>query len=351
MACFSVPNIKITGIAAAVPENVVSNRAYDRISEKDRKLLIKATGIEERRVAPDDLCATDMCVAAAEKLLAQLAWDRSEIQALIFVTQTPDYQMPGSSMILQQRLGLSTACLAFDINQGCAGYVYGLATLSGLMSGGQIKKGLLLVGDTITRTISLEDKSTSPIFADAGTATALEWSEDAPEMTFNLQTDGAGYEAIIIREGGARNKLTEDSLKPEELDSGICRAPNQMAMNGLNVFQFALKSVAPNIRELLEKTGKTTEAYDYFVFHQANMLLNESIRKKLKLDKEKVPYTLQKYGNTSCATIPLTIVSELSKEITSRNIALVLSGFGVGLSWGSATITLDQIACPALIEM
>ena len=351
MSSFSLSNVRLSGIAAALPTQTVSNRDYDRISEKDRKLLIKTTGIEERRVARRGLTASDLCFAAAQQLMDALGWQPEEIQALVFVTQTPDYPMPATAMLLQDRLGLSKSCLSFDISQGCAGYVYGLAALAGFVASGGIKKALLLVGDTITQTISYEDKSAAPIFSDAGSATALMYEAGAPDMHFNLQSDGAGYRAIFIEEGGARNPITTESLQPKEVHPGISRAPNQLAMAGLDVFNFALKEVVPNLRSLLDFAGKTPEDPDYFIFHQANLLLNESLRKKLKLEKEKVPYTLSKYGNTSCATIPVTLVSELNKELQSGPKELALSGFGVGLSWGSALIQTDQMVCPPMIEL
>lgn len=351
MSSFSLSNVRIAGIAASLPAQTVSNRDYDRISEKDRNLLIKTTGIEERRIAPASMTASDLCVAATEQLMQDLNWVPGDIQALIFVTQTPDYPVPATAMLLQDRLGLSKSCLAFDINQGCAGYVYGLATLSSLVASGGIKKALLLVGDTITHTISYEDKSSAPIFSDAGSATALEFVPDAPPMHFNLQSDGSGYKAIFIAEGGARTPVTAESLESVEIHPGICRAPNQLAMAGLDVFNFALREVVPNIKELLTFAGKTAEDPDYFIFHQANLLLNKSLQKKLKLPAEKVPLTLSKYGNTSCATIPITLVSELRNALTTQSLELAMSGFGVGLSWGSALIHTDKLVCSPLIEL
>ena len=351
MSHFSFSNVRLAGLSATLPVQVVSNQDYDRISEKDRKLLIKTTGIEERRVASASTTAADLCKLAAERLLLDLNWDRSEVQALVFVTQTPDYPVPGTAMLLQDRLGLPKSCLAFDINQGCAGYVYGLATLSGLVASGGIKKALLLVGDTITHTISPEDKSTAPIFSDAGSATALVYQPGSPAMHFNLQSDGSGYQAIYIKEGGARHPLNEDSLVSREMGPGIFRAPNQLAMNGLDVFNFALKEVVPNMQQLLEAAGITTEDPDYFVFHQANLLLNNTLRKKLKLDTKKVPTTLSKYGNTSCATLPVTLVSELRDQLVDGPLKIALSGFGVGLSWGSALVQTDGIVCSPLMEV
>jgi len=336
MALFSISNTRIAGISAALPKQTVSNRDLKGLSAQEIDLLITTTGIENRRLADDSTCASDLCLAAGEMLLNELNWNKAEIDVLIFVTQTPDFQVPGNSMLLQQKLGLSTSCIAFDINQGCAGYVYGLSVISSMMSSSGMKKGLLLVGDTITKIIDKEDNSTTPIFSDAGSATAIEFSNEVNPMHFNLQTDGTKHDAITVAKGGARTPSKEDAY---------------MTMHGHDIFAFGLKEVAPNIHALLDFCKTDKDRIDYFVFHQANLLLNESIRKKVGVDPEKVPTTLAKFGNTSCATIPITMVSELAKHIKTEETQLVLSGFGVGLSWGSAIVNLDGIVCPELIEM
>lgn len=327
MALFSVSNVKISGVSAALPKNEVSNFDIEGISKEKVELLVKTVGIDKRRVALSETHASDLCFAAAEKLLDEMKWKREEIDVLIFVTQTPDQQIPGTSMVLQHRLGLSTTCMTVDVNQGCAGYVYGLATIANILSSSGLKKGILLVGDTITKLLKEGDNSTVPIFSDAGSATALEFNTKAPDMHFNLMTDGSKFNAIIARKG--------DTLK----------------MKGHEIFTFGLKEVLPNLEQLLDSCGSVKEEIDYFVFHQANLLLNESIRKKLMLPKEKVPMTLSKFGNSSCASIPLTIVSELCDDLGSRNLSIVLSGFGVGLSWGTAFVNFSDIRCPQLIEV
>jgi len=337
MALFKVSNTKIVGVSGAVPKNKASNKDLVGLNKQQIDLLIKTTGIESRRVSPDEVCASDLCYTAAEKLIAELGWKKDEIGALIFVTQTPDYPIPGTSMILQDRLNLPKSCMTIDINQGCAGYVYGLSVISSLLSSGGIKKGLLLVGDTITKLIEKGDNSVVPIFSDAGTATAVEFDTESEDMSFNLQTDGSGYEAIIVPEGGSRD-VSKASIK-------------KMRMQGHSVFTFALKEVVPNINAVLEFAAREKDQVDYYIFHQANKLLNESIRRKMGIDSSKVPYTLSKFGNTSCATIPLTLISELSNEVKSQNLNLILSGFGVGLSWGACCLNISDIVCPDLIEL
>ena len=315
-------------------------------------LFAKTVGIEQRPIAKKSQTAADLCFEAAEKLIDALQWQKEEIQILVFVTQTPDYITPATAIVLQSRLNLPNSCLAFDINLGCSAYVYSLSVVSSLLSNMGFKKGLLLVGDTASKIVSLHDKSTTPIFADAGSATALEYDFLAhPDIHFNLQSDGSGKDAIIVRDGGARNPFSTNSLTIEDNGKGIARNRLQMEMNGLNVFNFTMREVVPNIKKLLEVMEKQADDFDYFVFHQANKLLNERIRKKMKLTSEKVPYSLQKYGNTSCATIPVTLVSELQKELATKKVNLILSGFGVGLSWGSVAIETDKIICLEMLEI
>lgn len=326
MAFLSIPNAKISGLSAVVPKQEVSNESIERLSAEERQLLIQTTGIDNRRQTYS-LSSSDLCYEAANRLIKKLGWNREEIDVLIFVSQTPDQPIPGSAMQLQARLDLPKTCMALDVNQGCAGYVYGLSLISSLISQGQMTKGLLLVGDVITSRLDPDDMSTIPIFSDAGSATAIEFDESAENSVFNLQSDGSGADVIMQR--------------PED----------HMRMNGHEVFNFGLREVAPNLKALLQQSERSMDEIDYFVFHQANRLLNESIRRKLKLPTEKVPYSLNQFGNTSCATIPLTMVHNLQEELESGSTELALMGFGVGLSWGSALIRTNKITCLPLIEL
>jgi 3-oxoacyl-[acyl-carrier-protein] synthase III len=350
MACFQIDHVKMRGLSAAVPRQTASNLSLELLQVRDRAALVRTTGIEMRRIAPADMCASDLCWAAASALLADLAWDPASVDVLLFVTQTPDMLVPGTASQLQQRLGLGNHVMAIDVNQGCAGYVYGLSIASALLSAGHLRRALLLVGDTITHTLSPEDKSTVPIFSDAGSATALEYVDDAPAMYFNLQTDGSGYQAICIPEGGSRQPYTTTGAALLSHGEGILRGAQHLAMQGLDVFNFALAEVAPNVRALLDFAQHDIATPDAFVFHQANMLLNESIRRKLGVPLEKVPYSLREFGNTSSATIPVTMVHALAERLRTQSSKLVLSGFGVGLSWGSAYLETDPLICPNLIQ-
>lgn len=351
MALFEIADIRMAGISACVPEKILHNRDYSWIKNSDRDLLIKTIGVEQRHVASKGETTSDLCFKAAIQLLTELNWKPEEINLLVFVSQSRDYVIPSTSAILQDRLHLPKTCLAIDVNLGCSGYVYGLSVISSLMKTAGIKKSLLLVGDLSNVTSSYRDKSTYPLFGDAGTATALELSEGFAPMMFNLQTDGSGHEAIIIRDGGVRNLLSKKSFAVKKYGDGIYRSRLHIELNGIEVFNFSLREVVPNIKITLKHFNKNLDEFNYLVFHQANKLINETIRKMLKADISKVPYSLRDYGNTSCASIPLTLVSQLRSELSSSPQKLMLSAFGIGLSWGTVLMETDKIVVPEVIAL
>ena len=350
MAVFSVNNIALRGMAACVPVNAESNKDYDWISAEDRELLIKTTGVLNRRIVPEHTFASDMCAVAAEKLLQSLGWSPSDIDIVVFVSQSKDYILPSSATILQDRLGLPKTALAFDVPLGCSGYVYGLSIVAGMMNSTGIKKGLLLAGDTSSMSLSWKDKSAYPLFGDAASATALEINP-GNKMEFNLQSDGSGYGAIIIPHGGARNTITEESDIETEYETGVIRKKRNLWLNGFDIFNFSVKEVPVNVKELLAQYNCSVEDIDYFVMHQANMLMNETIRKKLKITPEKGPYSLKDYGNTSSASIPLTMIINIKEQLSKGENKLLLSGFGVGLSWGSVLLDTENLIIPDIIEI
>jgi 3-oxoacyl-[acyl-carrier-protein] synthase-3 len=349
MALFTTSNFKISGISACVPKTIEYNKDYKWVSEKERNDLIKRVGVEEKRVASKGTTTADLCLVSAQRLIEGLGWKREEIQLLVFVSQSRDYILPASACILQDRLGLPKSTIAFDVSMGCSGYTYGLSIISNYVAHCGVKKALLLVGDVSSMT-SYRDKTTYPLFGQAGTATAIEYSEESDKSYFSLQTDGSGHKAIMIPAGGMRNYPTKKMFEFKSFGKGIIRNDLHVALDGYAVFDFSLREVVPHIRTLLDFANKRIEDIHFFVFHQANLLINETIRKKLKLEIEKVPSSLKKFGNTSSATIPLTIVSELGETVSSRKLNMLFCGFGVGLSWGSVILQLDNIYCPPIIE-
>lgn len=351
MAQFTVQNVAVKGMAACVPKEKESNSDFTDISERDRQLMIKTTGVQFKRRAPKGLCSSDLCFTAAQQLLKDLGWKNTDVELLIFVSQSPDYFLPATSIILQSRLGLPKTALSFDINLGCSGYVYGLSVVGSIMSSSGIKKALLLSGDVSTVSVSPHDKSAYPLFGDAGTATALEFTPGAAPIFFNLQSKGEGYEAIMIPDGACRNPLTDESYKMEEKEKGVVRSRKNLWLNGLDVFNFSVTEVPPNIKATLQFASTDFTGIDFFVMHQANLLLNETIRKVLQVDAAKAPYSLHDYGNTSSASIPLTMVTAIAGALKQKQNTLLLTGFGVGLSWGSVLLKTDSLTIPSLLEI
>ena len=268
MSFLNIPNVRISGIASCVPQKRIENRQSSLFgSSEDADRFIETTGIENRHVVGDlGICTSDLCYEAAEKLIAELNWNKSEVDCLIFVTQTPDYILPATSCILQERLGLSKDCYALDISLGCSGWVYGLSVITALMQSGMFKKGLLLAGDTTTVTKSPKDKSTFPLFGDAGTATSLEFKEGAAGFKFHFGTDGSGYESIIIRDGGFRHPFTNDSLIENEFEGGIVRNNLQSSLNGANVFTFGIGRAPKSVKALVEHFNLNLESIDLLFF-------------------------------------------------------------------------------------
>jgi 3-oxoacyl-[acyl-carrier-protein] synthase-3 len=353
MATLHIKNVSIKGISACVPSHIEDNKLSHLFNgEEEVKKFVDTTGIEFRHtVNGRDICTSDLCYEAAVKLMAELDWQASEIDCLIFVSQTPDYILPATACILQGRLGLSMDCYAMDISLGCSGWVYGLSSIAALMASGSMKKGLLLVGDTTTITKSRKDKSTYPLFGDAGTATAIEFKEGAEGIKFHMGTDGKGFEAIMIPDGGFRNFPTPASFIEEEVEPGIFRNRLQSILNGPSVFTFGITKAPRSVNTLLEHYQISKEEVDYYVFHQANLIMNEKIRTKLKIEPEKVPYSLGEYGNTSSASIPLTIVSKLKNELANDRKKILVCAFGVGLSWASALFDTENLLCLPVIEI
>ncbi len=350
MAIFEIPDVRIAGLSACVPKKRLSNHDYHWITQKERDQLIQMIGVETRHVAEPGQTTSDLCFQAAEQLLEKLGWDRGEINLLVFVSQSRDYIIPSTSAILQDRLNLPKTCMAIDINLGCSGYVYGLSVISSLILTTGIKKGLLLVGDLSNVTSNYRDKSTFPLFGDAGTATALELKPGYAPMQFNLQTDGSGYEAIIIQDGGVRNLPSKSSFTMKKYGEGIYHNRMQISLDGIEVFNFSLREVVPNIKTTLKQFNRQLDEFDFLLFHQANRLINETIRKMLKVNPERVPYSLNDFGNTSCSSIPLTMVSQIRDVLREKPQKLLLSAFGIGLSWGTALIETDEIVVPELTE-
>lgn len=344
MALSTLHNVRFAGMASCVPHRVLDNvRDCPPSQRSERERLVRNIGIQNRRICPEWQTFSDLAFVAAEKLLADLQWQREDIDALILVTQSPDYLIPSTSIILQDRLGLAQSTIAFDVNLGCSGYPFGIHLLGSMISAGGVKKALLLVGD---KSATVKD----PLFSDAGTVTALEFDSSAPPMYFDLNSDGSGYKAIMLPAGGHREPFGIQHAIPKRDEHGVLRSPADLILDGPAVLSFSTQRVPPAVQRLLEYAKVDKELVDYFIFHQANRMINETIRKKLGLPQEKVPSTLHDLGNTSGASLPVTITARLHETLATGKHKLLLSGFGIGLSWGSAILDIEGAKFPSMIE-
>jgi 3-oxoacyl-[acyl-carrier-protein] synthase-3 len=347
MAFLEVKNVRIAGISAGVPKDIVVNEGSVVQSEDyDASAFVETTGVGQRRIS-DTLTTSDLAYHAAEQLIHDLTWKKEDIDALIFLSQFPDYFLPATSCILQDRLGLKTECYTLDISLGCSGWVYGMSVVVSLLQSGCFKKALLLVGDAKRIIEAHKD----PLFGYAACATALEYQEGAHGFQFHFGTDGSGFDAIIIPDGGARNQINCQSFEYATIDG---KKYNRLMerMNGMDVFSFGISTAPKSVKKLAEYFEFDYQEADYYVFHQANMKMNKMIQKKLKLDDEKVPYSLRDFGNTSSASIPITIVTQLKNQLKNKTTKFICCGFGVGLSWGSVRFTTDEhVVISELVEV
>ena len=327
----------IKGIASYLPRQIEYNDVHSRITKK--------TGIYERHIAAAGECASDMAVCAAENLFSQYGVDRSAIDMIVLCTQSPDYVLPTTACLLQHRLGISRNCGAFDINLGCSGYIYGLSLAKGLIESGQVKQVLLLTSETYSKWIHPEDGTVRPIFGDAATATIIGAEETAIDglRAFVFGTDGTGGPDIIVPAGGTREPVAS-TPEVEYVDAaGNKRTNYNLFMNGRSVITFAQDIVPKTLKKILEAAALKREEVDYYVFHQANRFMLESMQHKCKLQNLHFWNKPDKYGNTVSSTIPLAL-EEILQTVDAATLRKVVSiGFGVGLSWAGCLMDLSRV--------
>lgn len=352
MAFLTYKGVGITALSAAVPKHIINNFEYtDFFTDDEVREVVNKVGVFERRFADESTCSSDLCFAAAEKLITDNNIDRSAINLLVFISQTPDYRMPATSIILQHRLGLSNSTIAFDINLGCSGFIYGMSVVYAMMEKSGLKKALILDGETRSKVYSPKDRRTAFIFGDAGVAALVERNEKFRESIFSLNSDGSRENLIKINAGGYRNPSTPETLKERVVDEyGNIRSEEHGYMNGGDVFTFVNREVPRDIRNTLEYANRDKDSFDFYVFHQANNFINSHVAKKLKLDTSKIPSTIEKFGNTSSVSVPLTIVSEL-KDKMNGNKSLLLSAFGVGMTWATAIVPFVNLRVSDIVEV
>lgn len=352
MAFLTYKGVGITAMSAAVPRTIINNYEYtEHFPAEEVKEVVDKIGVYERRFTDAATTSSDLCYAAAEKLFEDNEIDRSEIDLLIFISQTPDYRMPATSVILQHRLGLPNSTVAFDVNLGCSAFLYGMSIVYSMMQQKGLRKALILDGETRSKVYSPKDRRTAFIFGDAAVAAIVERDEKFGESYFSLNSDGSRENLIKIDAGGYRNPSSVETLKEKVVDEyGNIRSDEHGYMNGGDVFTFVNREVPRDIKNLLEFTERDKDSFDFLIFHQANNFINTHVAKKLKLDMSKIPSTIEKYGNTSSVSAPLTIVSELKDKMDGEK-SLLMSAFGVGMTWATAIVPFVDLKISDIVEV
>lgn len=352
MAFLKFEGVGVKALAAAVPHTIIENLKYTQyFPEEQVKEVVEKIGIYERRFADIKTCSSDLCFAAAEKLIADNNIDRNEIDLLIFISQTADYRMPATSVLLQDRLGLPNSTIAFDINLGCSAFIYGLTVAFSMMKNTELRKALILDGETRSKVYSPKDRRSAFLFGDGGVAALVERDEKFGTNYFSLNSDGSRGDLIKINGGGYRMPSSAETIKEKVVDEyGNIRSEEQGYMNGGDVFNFVIREIPKDMKKLIAFSGQDIQTMDYYVFHQANNFINSYLAKKLKLDATKIPSTIAKYGNTSSVSVPLTIVDQLKNKMDGEK-KLFLSAFGVGMTWANAIVPFVDCKISDVVEV
>lgn len=348
MPLFTFHNIRISGMAAAVPKNVVKTVSYKgQFGSEEVDKFIQMTGITQTHRATEYQTASDLAFTSAERLIAHKEINKEEIGALIFGTTSPDYRRPASAFILQKRLGIPIESAVFDISLGCSSLIYGIQVVASMMNNSDINKALLLLGDTATKTTNPEDRASIMIVGDSGVAVILEKTKSPSKIISLVRSDGSGYRYLIVPGGGYRN--LNASNKVEICPDGNKRSLHNSFMQGTSVFTFTISDVPKLLKDFLGITNSAVDDFDAFAFHQANLYILKQIAKKVKIPFEKMVMSIDRYGNTSGAS-PIVSLCDRFGEKTNQNLRTMLCGFGVGLSWGVTAITINTNNILPVIE-
>ena len=325
----------IKSISYYLPENVLTNEQLaQEFPEWTVEKIASKIGVNERHIAAENETAADMGIQAAEKLFAEHKIDRSQVDFLLFCTQSPDYFLPSSACIIQDKLKLPTTCGAIDYNQGCSGYIYGLSLAKGLIFGGIAKNVLLITAETYTKHLHPKDKGNRTIFGDAAAAALISTEGFAEIGGFSLGTDGKGTKNLIVETGAFREKQTKNDLSFDR--DNFPKSSDYLFMDGSEIFEFTSKAVPELVENVLKNNNLQQSDIDLFVFHQANKFMINFLRKKLKIDNEKFFVFMENVGNTVSSTIPIALYEAQKQDILHGNV--LLAGFGVGYSWGGVTL-------------
>jgi 3-oxoacyl-[acyl-carrier-protein] synthase-3 len=329
-------NVYIKAIDYYLPEKVVSNDDLVReFPEWNVDKIAAKVGVNKRHITADDETATDLAIKAAQELFNH-GIDKKTIDYLLFCTQSPDYFLPGSACIIQDRLGLSKDIGALDFNQGCSGYIYGLSLAKGLIAAHIATNILLLTAETYSKRLHPRDKGNRTIFGDAASATLITTEGFAEIGEFCLGTDGAGAENLILKTGGSRYPEKLNVVEFDENNNPV--SPDYIYMNGGKIFSFTLTEIPELVKRILVKNNITKDDVDIFIFHQANKYMLDTLRKILKIDERKFHIYLSEVGNTVSSTIPIALCEALKSGAFKPGMKTFLAGFGVGLSWGGCLL-------------
>jgi len=327
----------IKAISYYLPEKILSNEELSKeFPEWTVEKIANKIGIGKRHIAATDETATDMAISAASKLFSEHAIHPADIDFVLLCTQSPDYFLPTSACIVQNKLNIPVSAGALDFNLGCSGFVYGLSLAQGLILAQTAKNILLITSETYSKHMHPKDKGNRTIFGDAATATLISTDGYAEIQKFSLGSDGAGYDNLIVKTGGMRQK---DKLQQGETDSdGNFTSPDYLFMNGAEIFNFTLDSVPKLVTKTLENNDTQFEQIDLFVFHQANKYMMNFLRKKITIPEDKFYYCLENFGNTVSSTIPIALKEAMAENKINKSQKVLIAGFGVGYSWGGTIL-------------
>ncbi len=333
---------KLKSVAYTLAEHRLSHDELCKRFGKDVMDKVVATsGILERRVAINNECASDFALEAAEKILTDD--DRESVDLLIFATQTPDYLLPTTACILQDKLRLKKDIIAFDINLGCTQFIYALSTARAYIESGMATKALILCGDTPTRLINPKDKSAVVLFSDAGSACIIEKSQENGIIDFVFGSDGSGFDDLICKTSGMRHRPTaEDMIEFEDENQNI-RSNNDLYINGFKIFAFAFKTIPITVEKLLQRSNLSKDDIDLYIFHQAGEKIVKASAQRLGLDMNKVFLNLRDIGNCGGSSVAIAIADAIKTGKLKAGMKVMLCAFGVGLSWGGCIIDFKEL--------
>ncbi len=349
-----IGNISLKGIVAAVPKNIsyfddeIKNYSH---TEQSSKKLKKLMGYNQHHVVAQEASLTDMIFPLLEELPITLGCGYQDIDGIFVVTQSPDYPIPSTASIVHGAFDFKTTCYCMDINDGCNGYIRGLFEASSLIRNSDAKKVLLIAGDVLSRNVSIKDRNSYPLIGDAVTVTLIEKRLDETEAPLEIKHDGKGSKALMIPSGGMVSPCSSETKILTEDTEGNWRSSEHLVMQGRDVFTFTQTTVINFIKEFIEENAKPEEI-DYFFLHQANKFILDRFRSVLKVSEEQLPSdVVALYGNSSSATVPMSIISTWVKNSGFKGKKALLSGFGVGLSWGATLVDINEIKVCKLIKL